>query len=189
MDDRIKWEERYNRSDSVYAGQASEFLSSNAAFLPRRGMALDLASGEGRNSIFLAERGLHVIAVDVSVRALDRCLRRARECNLEVDVAAVDLTLFPVPPKVFDVVVVFNYLQRSLAPAIMGGLKSGGLLIYETLTTDHLMQNPEFNREFLLKRGELAGLFRGLHIFKYRETVLSGSQSRRAVASLIARKL
>jgi|SRR5215216_798268 len=189
MNDRKKWEERYDRPDFVHGPQASEFLSSNAGFLPRCGLALDLASGEGRNSIFLAERGIHVIAVDISARALDKCLSRARELKLPVDVAAVDLAAFPVAQKMFDVIVVFNYLQRSLAPAIIGGLKPGGLLVYETLTTDHLIWNAEFNREFLLKRGELAGLFRGLHIFKYRETVLSGRQSKRAVASLIAKKV
>jgi tellurite methyltransferase len=189
MNDRKKWEERYDRTDSVYGPQASEFLSSNAAFLPRCGLALDLASGEGPNSIFLAERGIHVIAVDISAHALERCLRRARDRMLAVDVAVVDLTAFPVPQKMFDVIVVFNYLQRSLAPAIIEGLRPGGLLVYETLTMDHLVWNAEFNREFLLERGELAGLFKGLHILKYREAVLSARQSKRAVASLIAKKV
>jgi SAM-dependent methyltransferase len=188
MNDREKWDARYSKHDLGLSAEPSEFLQSNRNLLPPGGLALDLASGEGRNSIFLAARGFQVIALDMSIRALQTCRGIALERNLQVGAAAVDLTEFSIPQKMFDVVIVFNYLQRGLAPAIIEGLKPGGVLVYETLTIDHLKWRADFNPEFLLNRGELARLFRGLRLLKYRETVLAGKEHKRAVASLIAKK-
>lgn len=183
-----KWNRRYYSSNLVRSLEPSGFLASNANLLPPGGCAIDLASGAGRNSLYLAELGFHAIALDWSISALENCLRTARERKLKVDAAAVDLSTFMMPQGVFDVVIVFNFLLRSLAPAIIRSLKPGGVLVYETLTKDHLRWKPSFNTEFLLERGELAHLFRELHLIKYREAILTARDSQRAVASLIAKK-
>lgn len=188
MSDKAKWDARYEKSDLARESEPAEFLLSNARYLPARGLALDLAAGEGRNSVFLAERGLDVIALDISRRGLEKCLRIARKRQVSVEAAAVDLRAFPLPRKIFDVVVVFNYLQRNLAKDIIEGLKPGGLLIYETMTTDMLKFRPEFNPDFLLRHGELFNMFRELRVIKYREAILRSNSSKRALASLIASK-
>ena len=103
---------------------------------------------------------------------------------MQIEAAAVDLTSFIIPPKAFDVIVNFNYLQRDLASGIIEGLKPGGLLVFETMTMDYLRYKPDFNPDFLLRPGELVQMFRGLHLIKYRESILQT----RAVASLMARK-
>ncbi len=169
MSDRQNWDTRYDCADFIHGVKASSFLLSNASILPDRGLALDLAAGEGRNSFFLAGLGLEVIAVDISLRALEKCLRVARDRGLRIYPVAADLNSLVIPAGVFDVVINFNYLQRDLAPHIAAALKPGGVLIFETLTTDHLRHKPEFNPEFLLNRGELLQMFRGLHLVKYRE--------------------
>jgi len=188
MTDRKRWDDRYSKLDLTHSPEPSEFLRSNSGLLPSGGLALDLAAGEGRNSIFLATRGFHVIALDISIRALEKCRTVALERELQIEAAALDITEFSIPQMMFDVVIVFNYLQRGLATELIEGLKPGGVLFYETLTRDHLKWKADFNPEFLLERGELARLFRGLHLLKYRETVLAGSEHKRAVASLIAKK-
>lgn len=188
MSEKEKWDERYGAQGLARGSDPSEFLSSNANLLPPGGIALDLASGEGRNAFYLAELRFHVIALDISIRALEKCQRVARSRKLRLDSVVADLSSFVMPQHLFDVVVVFNYLQRGLAPSIIQCLRPGGVLVYETLTKDHLRWNPDFNPEFLLGRGELAGLFPGLHLIKYREATLKGRDSNRAVASLIAKK-
>ena len=192
MADREHWEKKYDSPEMIHGARASEFLQANTSMLPRRGMALDIAAGEGRNSILLAEHGLEVIALDISVRALEKCLLLANDRNARVEVAAVDLTGFTIPPAHFDVIVNFNYLEPRLVPSIIEGLKPGGFLVFETLTVDHLRWKPDFNPAYLLRRGELALMFRALHLIKYRETDIEISKteqpSRRSVASLIARK-
>ncbi|RRD89135.1 class I SAM-dependent methyltransferase [Conchiformibius steedae] len=60
------WDERYNSENYVYNTQANIFLQEIAYHLPSSGRALDLAAGEGRNAVFLAERGLSVTAADAS---------------------------------------------------------------------------------------------------------------------------
>ena len=184
MSDKAKWDERYNTNEMIGGPEPSSFLYRNAEILPARGLALDIAAGQGRNSVFLAKRGLNVIALDISTRALEKCIGFARASSVRIEAAAVDLTSFIIPQKAFDVIVNFNYLQRNLAPGIIEGLKPGGLLVFETMTRDYLRYKPDFNPDFLLRRGELVQMFRGLQLIKYRESV---SQTR-AVASLLARK-
>jgi tellurite methyltransferase len=184
MSGRIKWDKRYDTDGLIGGSEPSSFLYRNAEMLPARGQALDLAAGEGRNSIFLARRGLNAMALDISIRALEKSLRFARESGVEIQAAVVDLTTFVIPPNAFDVIINFNYLQRDLAPGIIAGLRPGGLLVFETMTTDFLRRKPDFNPDFLLRRGELVRMFRALNLIKYRES----SPQTRAVASLLARK-
>jgi hypothetical protein len=99
-----------------------------------------------------------------------------------------DLNSFVIPAGTFDVVINFNYLQRDLAPHIAAALKPGGVLIFETLTVDHLRHKPDFSPDYLLNRGELLRMFRGLHLIKYREAEIQARHSARAVASLLAMK-
>ena len=183
MSDKTKWDRRYDTDEMIGGAEPSSFLSDNAESLPASGQALDIAAGQGRNSVFLAKRGLNTIALDISTRALEKCISLARASRLQIEAAAVDLTKFIIPPKAFDVIINFNYLQRDLAPAIIEGLKPGGLLVFETMTTDYLRYKPDFNPDFLLRRGELVEMFRGLRLVKYRESMLQT----RAVASLMAR--
>lgn len=188
MSDRERWEARYNTSDRVYNEKPVEFLRAGIDYLPNKGIALDIAAGEGRNSVFLAQHGLEVIALDISERALQKCLLLADERGVRVNVAVVDLTNFLIPKESFDVIINFNYLQRSLARPIIEGLKPEGWLLFETLTTEQLKWKPDFNPEFLLDPGELAEMFNDLEIIEYSESTILSGQSFRSVASLAARK-
>jgi SAM-dependent methyltransferase len=188
MSDKDKWDKRYDTSHYIHGSEPSRYLYSNRSHLPGSGLALDLASGEGRNSVFLARAGLEVIALDFSIHALRKCLALARETGVSIHAAAVDLTSFDIPANKFDVIINFNYLQRSLCRRIIRGLRPGGVLIFETLTGEHLMSSPDFNPEFLLGRGELLETFRELHLIKYREATIGTGTKARSIASLVATK-
>jgi tellurite methyltransferase len=187
MANRELWDARYDKPHLIHGDQPSDFLCENAGLLPNAGLALDLAAGEGRNVVFLAELGLEALALDISLHALQKCKRLAEERKVRVEAASIDLTTFDIPPDRFDVIVNFNYLQRNLAPQIVRGLKSGGMVVFETLTRAHLRWKAEFNPEFLLGPGELLQLFAGLHLIKYRETDLPAGASTKSVASIIAK--
>ena len=51
----------------------------------RLGKALDLGAGEGRNSLFLAEKGFDVTAVDISKEAIRKLERLALDCGVEIN--------------------------------------------------------------------------------------------------------
>ncbi len=57
--DRETWNRRYEGSELLWTGEANRFLAAEAAGLDP-GRALDLACGEGRNAVWLAERGFRV---------------------------------------------------------------------------------------------------------------------------------
>ena len=155
------------------------------AYLPPRGLALDAAMGLGGNAGFLIERGLRVIGIDASEVAVQRA--KARWPMLLAIVA--DLTRFQLPEDAFDVVLNFYYLQRDLWPAYRKALRPGGLLIFETLTRDMLIDRPDYNPDYLLAPGELRNAFADWEILVYREgSAEVERESRRAVASLVARK-
>lgn len=152
------------------------------------GRALDLACGRGRNALYLARAGFQVEAWDRDAEALE-CLRAtAASSGLSaITTRLVDLEQTPaIPPAAFDLITVFSYLQRDLAPTIVRALKPGGLLLYETFLVDnHERFHHPGQREFCLDHNELLALFRELRVLAYREGALD-PQRGPFVASLVA---
>jgi SAM-dependent methyltransferase len=104
---RDDWNRRYAEQELVWSAGPNRFLVSEAGDLPP-GRALDLACGEGRNAIWLAERGWQVTAVDFSEVAVEK--GRARSAG--VDFAVADLLAYEPEEQAYDLVIVF-YLQLS----------------------------------------------------------------------------
>jgi SAM-dependent methyltransferase len=71
------WEEHYGERDRIWSGRVNVQLAAVVGELPP-GRALDLGCGEGGDAVWLAERGWHVTAVDVSETALARAGAEAR---------------------------------------------------------------------------------------------------------------
>ena len=102
-DDAVKWNERYRVNAEPAFQQPREFLIEQAAHLPAKGLALDVAMGLGGNAGFLIERGLRVIGLDVS----EVGARRAKNRWPHLMAAVFDLTRFDLPATSFDVVLNF----------------------------------------------------------------------------------
>jgi SAM-dependent methyltransferase len=102
---RDDWNARYGAEELVWSAGPNRFLVSEVSDLPP-GRALDLACGEGRNAIWLAERGWRVTAVDFSEVGVDK----GRQRNADVDFRVADVLEFDAGEEQYDLVVVF-YLQ------------------------------------------------------------------------------
>jgi SAM-dependent methyltransferase len=76
--DSAEWDERYAAADLVWSAGPNAWVEMMTADLPP-GRALDLAAGECRNALWLAERGWTVTAVDFSGVALDRAQHLAEK--------------------------------------------------------------------------------------------------------------
>ncbi len=76
-------------------------------------------------------------------------------------VADLEAAPWPLPGRLFDAVIVTNYLWRPLFPALVAAVKPSGLLIYETFAQAHAALGRPRRPEFLLREGELLDLFRG----------------------------
>jgi SAM-dependent methyltransferase len=100
------WDERYRQPGSVWSGSPNPQLVAEASDL-RPGSALDVGSGEGADSIWLARRGWQVTAVDISSVALARAADHAGsdpESAQRISWAHHDLTGWSPPAGSFDLV-------------------------------------------------------------------------------------
>ena len=132
MDARA-WDERYAASGLVWSATPNQFVAAELAQLPP-GRALDLAAGEGRNALWLAERGWQVTAVDFSLVGLDkgRSLQERHPSgrDLHVDWVHADALTYDTGPVPFDLAVL-AYLQlvaderRTAVRRAFGSLRVG----------------------------------------------------------------
>ncbi|MBI2712458.1 MAG: methyltransferase domain-containing protein [Bdellovibrio sp.] len=185
-DDRHRWDKLFSTNNYVYGKEPARFLRENIHFFSQGGRALDLAMGEGRNAVFLAERGFNVDGVDISEVAIRKAKRLAKEKGVLVTPILADLNTYVIRSNTYDVILNFDFLQPALIPQIKKGLKKGGLVAYENYTVEQLMNSYGYpvRRDLLLKKGELKALFKDFQILVYREY----NDGKEAKATLIARK-
>jgi 2-polyprenyl-3-methyl-5-hydroxy-6-metoxy-1,4-benzoquinol methylase len=107
--DAESWNERYRRKGYVWTVEPNRFLVDAVEGLAP-GRALDLAAGEGRNSVWLANLGWSVTAVDWSEVALDKGRQRAEHAGVAVTWRCEDLTRWRSTGRDFDLVIIV-YLQ------------------------------------------------------------------------------
>jgi len=114
--DSQQWDERYSGTEFEWTTRPNQFVAAELADLPP-GRALDLAAGEGRNTVWLAGRGWRVTAVDFSRVGLDkgRKLSAARGVDeAQVDWIVADLRDYEPERDAYDLALI-AYLQVSPA--------------------------------------------------------------------------
>jgi SAM-dependent methyltransferase len=131
--DRDAWNQRYADAELVWSAEANRFLVHEVADL-RPGRALDLGAGEGRNAIWLAERGWRVTAVDFSGIGLQKARRLAEARGVEVNWTEADLRNYSPGRGAFDLVVlVYIHLpgeeRRTVVRRAADAVAAGGTLL------------------------------------------------------------
>lgn len=116
--DAKDWDERYSATDLVWSAEPNRFVAELISPLTP-GSAIDIAAGEGRNAIWLAQRGWTVTATDYSNVAVERMRARAAELlgreAARLSPLVADATVAaPGGPAAYDLAL-FSYLQ--LPPA------------------------------------------------------------------------
>jgi SAM-dependent methyltransferase len=140
------------------SGNASRWVRRFVPLIVPGGRVLDLACGSGRHSLFLAQQGYQVEAVDRDAAAIAGLA--AQESQISTRVADLEGGPWPYYGSVFDAIVVTNYLFRPLLPQIMNALDVGGVLIYETFMVGNERFGKPSNPAFLLRQGELLDVLR-----------------------------
>lgn len=182
--DKGRWDAIYRKSRGyVFGKEPATILVENLSLLPV-GRVLDIAMGEGRNSVYLAKKGFDVTGVDISLVAIQKAKRLAHENGVHIKTVVADLNKYQIEPESFDVIVCINYLQRSLVSNIVRGLRPGGVLVFENDTLEDLKYDKAQDKAGMLKSGELRSMFKGLHPLKFKEI----DDGKRAYAVLVARK-
>ncbi len=137
------WDQRYSNEGLVYGDLPNEFLAGIETLLPKSGCALDIGAGEGRNALFLASRGLDVLAVDQSTVGMQKAECRAQERGLKLQTRVVDLADFEARIESLHVISsIFVHLPRVLRAAVHSKVRSwlapGGVFVLEAYGPDQL---------------------------------------------------
>ena len=165
--------------------EPAQFLVENVNLLPK-GQVLDVAMGTGANAVYLARMGFEVEGVDISAEAVNTALELARKSGVNLKARLADLeSNYRIRKSSYDVIICFKYLQRSLIQQMKDGLRTDGMVVYETFIVDQARFGKPKNPDHLLKHNELLDLFRDFRCLRYREGIF---ESRKGIASIIAEK-
>ena len=201
--DQEIWDKRYSEGAYAERQHPSPLLS---RWLPRPTsgqQALDLACGSGRNTLFLAEAGYIVDAMDISSIGLARAadLAKARHgvdtTHLSINWKQVDLEEVQLPEQHYDLIILMRYVNEELIRSVHRALKPQGYFLCE----EHLALAPNRLREavtlsgpsnpdFRVSPGDLIEWSRDLRCLKSSEGLSTEPDGRcAALAQILAQKI
>ncbi|EDS77771.1 tellurite resistance protein TehB [Clostridium botulinum C str. Eklund] len=130
MGDSSWWNERFKvrRLDIM---DHEKILEEDIAYFPKKGKILDVACGNGRNSIYLARLGYEVLAIDFSKEALSRLKYFIKNEPLKIDTKSIDLSMNNVFTSLdkFDGIIINHYrLNPKLYSDLMNHINKEGVL-------------------------------------------------------------
>jgi tellurite methyltransferase len=182
-EDRVKWDRRYSAEKEDF-DSPDEFLLEHVGILGP-GRALDVASGLGANSIFLARNGYEVDALDISLVALSKLKAESDRRGLNIQCIVADLDRFSFPSAYYDLVIAFYFFSAPLIERIKNCLRHRGMVVYATFNQRHMTLRPEFNPAYLIRPDALGGYFADFEILIH-ETEAGEARN---ISRLIARKI
>jgi SAM-dependent methyltransferase len=185
------WDERFREGEYPVDADPSPLLEAYVDAFPD-GPALDVATGTGRNAVFLAEAGYRVDAVDQSREGLRIARERARERGVADRLRTVqaDVPTYGFPAERYAVVTVSFYRAVDRFPDIKEALAPGGYLFVEhhLRSTGETPSGPSGDR-YRFAANELLHTCLDLTVLYYDETTQERpGDSRRASARILARK-
>lgn len=207
MSQEVRWNARYRDAGDEYlfGTEPNRFLAHRAGLLRNGRTAVSVADGEGRNSVWLAEQGLEVTAVEISPVAVEKARRLAAGCKRPIRFVVADMLAPDWPPAdmhaAFDWVIgVFiqfvGAAERTRQFAAMKQLaRPGGRILLQGYTPkqlDYATGGPA-SLENLYTRNILLDAFADWEIEElvdYEDDITEGTghKGRSALIGLVARK-
>ena len=196
-----RWNQRFAVAEYVFGAAPNAFLASHASVFKPGQRALCVADGEGRNSVWLAEQGLEVVAFDFSPVALEKARRLAANRGVRVRYELATVYDWHWPQAAFDVVAAIFVqfaeppMREFLFERMIAALKPGGLVLVEGYTPAQLKygtggpkQVDQLYTEELLRQA--FGSLEIVELKAYEEELDEGTRHRgmSAVIDLVARK-
>jgi cyclopropane fatty-acyl-phospholipid synthase-like methyltransferase len=200
-DAREFWDQRFRAPEYIFGTEPNVFLATQAHLFSPEHRVLDVACGEGRNSVWLAGLGCNVVGLDVSPLALDKARRLAAGHGVAVEYMEADIRDWQWEPLRFDAVVcIFIQFaepeQRArLFEGIKTTLKAGGVLVLQGYTpkqVEYKTGGPP-QAEHMYTQALLRDAFAGmeiLHLREHEEVLAEGTKhvGRSALIDLVMRK-
>jgi len=203
IDQETLWSQRYRDAgeDYLFGIAPCRFLETHRHLLESGATALSVADGEGRNSVWLAEQGLAVTALEISPVAVEKARRLARGRGVEVNFMQADMLAAAWPPASYDFVVgIFIQFvgpdERAIQFARMKqAIRPGGLLLLHGYTPKQIEYRTggpsaveNLYTEELLRDAFADFRIETLHAYEADVDEGKGHRGRSALIDLVARK-
>jgi SAM-dependent methyltransferase len=136
------WDERYSTSEYIYGVTPNMFFKKFIDY-NQPGRILIPADGEGRNSVYAAQKGWEVTAFDYSSKAREKALNLAKINNVIIDYHLMDFAEYKPDGELFDfIALIFVHIpvenRAEYHHKIINSLKSGGLICLEAFTKEQI---------------------------------------------------
>lgn len=198
------WDQRYGEAGFIFGEAPNAWLAAQAPRLAGRSRALVPGDGEGRNGVWLAERGLEVTTVDASPIGVGKAQALAAQRGVAIDARVADLTTWAWPIGAYDLVVsIFLHfpadVRAEMHRRMFAALRPGGLLVLEGYAPRQLAHRaagsvggPQ-DVTMLFEPADLASDFAGLRLLHLTEDVVTLAEGPRhrgpsAVVRLLAER-
>ena len=129
------WNQRYEGDSYLFGTVPNEWLRQHAAIWTKGDRVLCVADGEGRNSVWLAARGLSVEAFDIAEAGVEKARRLATAAGVKINCSVASCDEFSWPECAYDgVVAIFVQfadpdMRKHLFANMIRALKPGGRLV------------------------------------------------------------
>ncbi len=197
-----KYDEVYSKDETAFGGEPLPLVVSLAEYI-HKGSVLEIGAGAGRNSLFLAKRGLDVVATDISPVSVALMQKRAAEQKISMRTEVLDAFADALPGD-FDAIIctfTLHHLDKvdalEVIKKIQQHTRSGGLNALTVFTKDGAFyrNNPTTSHFYLDNREELESLYAGWTLHKSferegpaRDPDAGGNKQFNTFAGLLAQK-
>ena len=195
------WDERFATPAYIFGTGPNRFLASQADRFSSGSRVLDVACGEGRNSVWLALHGCEVTGFDISGLALQKARHLAEEHAVSVALDQADIRTYDWGAGQFDAIVCI-FIQfaapsdrERLFAGFLTALRPGGIVLLQGYTPkqlDYRTGGPgEVSHLYTRSMLEVAfAAFELVHLEEHEDVLAEGSKhvGRSALIDLIARK-
>lgn len=139
---RAQWDERFGGDGYLYGTEPNDFLRQHVEEFPS-GEVMCLAEGQGRNAVFLAERGYEVSSVDLSAAGVDKTLALAAARGVSVNATVADLADVDLGTSRWSAIVsIFAHVPPNVRAdvhrRVADALIPGGVFVLEAYTPDQI---------------------------------------------------
>lgn len=175
QDTKKIWDKKFSSRNYVYGKTPAKFIAENYSYIPFGASILDMGMGEGRNAVFLAQKGYKVTGIDISSVAVQKAIALSKEFGVQINTVVASLNKHKIPEGTFDAIICFYYVDRSLIEKMKTWLKPGGMIIFEAYTTEQIKNDKKASLEnplhYYLKPQELPKLFSEMRVLKFEEPI------------------
>lgn len=194
--DQKKIKEEYEHRRCLWGLEPNRYVKQIPELI-NKGRVLDIGVGEGRNALYLAERGFEVVGIDILDVAVEKFLKIAKEKRLDVEGEVIDARGYE-PEGEYDVIIctaTMHYFKEGEARDIIEKMKrhtkKGGINLITTFTKEDIgfKEYPDFY--FVGCEDDLRGLYEGWEIIKCENYIKHDTHDKphdHHIAVLIARK-